>query len=89
MTTLELHTTVRVRFAPRATFDGQPMLPECAEYVGREARALIGWLMGADDRYPGEYALMSADSGYLFGRLWIASGDVEVLDASPAPGGEG
>ena len=53
------------------------MLPEMKEHAGKEVRLIPLWPMGDADPYPGEWALGAADQrSEVFGRMWIASGDV-------------
>ena len=73
---------VRVRFAFRPEFDGRPLKPEFAALNGRECVMEVGWCMGRDERYPGEYAILPCGrerSGLPVYLSWIASGDVEIL----------
>ena len=64
-------------FTPRETYNGRAMLPEMAEHAGKTVSLLALWPMGDADPYPGEWALGAADRrSEVFGRMWIASGDV-------------
>lgn len=68
---------VECTFSPRETYNGNAMLLGIAEHAGEKVRLIALWLMGEDDPYPGEWALGAADRrSEIFGRMWIASGDV-------------
>jgi hypothetical protein len=74
---------VLCEFRPRPEYQGRAIRPGMAEKAGAQFVLRALWKMGADDPYPGEYALSTADScGELTERLgivWVASGDVVVL----------
>lgn len=57
------------------------VLPACEALDGREFVVLAMWPIGEDDSdlYAGEWALGGEGFSEETGRLWIASGDVEVL----------
>lgn len=63
-------------YTPREQYRGRKLLPGHKELTGRRIELVALWLMDDDDPYPGEWALASPDSYRVFGRAWIASGDV-------------
>jgi hypothetical protein len=73
-----LHTgrAVRVLFAPRVQHNGNALLPGMQAFAGEALDLTPLWLQDDDDPYPGEWALGTADHGFVLGRAWISSGDV-------------
>lgn len=62
---------------------GRTVRPEAEVLDGKTFRFRIGWVMGGDDPYPGEYAMIPEDSRYpVTAPPWIASGD---LCKEPSP----
>lgn len=69
------------RFTPREIWRGNRLRPELREYIGCVLRLRAEYRMDEEDPYPGEWALTSAKDGLpVFGRAWIASGDVTMVD---------
>jgi hypothetical protein len=71
---------VKCTFTPRESYKGRPMLPELKAHTGNDVELLALWKMTKSDPYPGEWALGAPDHGEVFGRSWIASGDVTVKE---------
>ena len=72
---------VECTFTPRENFKGRAMRPGMADHAGKTVRLIALWPMGDDDPYPGEWALGATDRrSEVFGRMWIASGDVTPND---------
>lgn len=71
---------VDVIFTPRAEYQGRRLRAELSEFAGARIRVRALWLMSDDDKYQGEWALGAEDryNGSIFGRTWIASGDVSA-----------
>jgi hypothetical protein len=68
---------VEVTLTPRPVYAGRDLLPVMRENAGARITVVPLWLMDEDDPYPGEWALGSPHGdGDIFGRGWIASGDV-------------
>lgn len=63
-------------YTPREQYRGRKLLPGHKELTGRRIELVALWLMDDGDPYPGEWALASPYSYRVFGRAWIASGDV-------------
>ncbi len=63
-------------YTPREQYRGRKLMAGHKELTGRRIELVALWLMDEDDPYPGEWALASPDSYRVFGRSWIASGDV-------------
>lgn len=64
-------------FTPRPEVNGRSMMPEMAQHIGKTVKVVPLWLMDENDPYPGEWALGAADRrSDVFGRGWIASGDM-------------
>jgi len=86
---------VKCRIALRKTYNGRPVRPDHEAMNGDVLTLLPMWLMRADERYPGEWALgfplecERTPQGERFQRLcqWIASGDVEVIAECGNEGG--
>ncbi len=68
-------------FQPRQTYCGRPLRPEILKHTGSVVKVRIFWRMNDGDLYPGEWAVGSAfdDEPELFGRTWIASGDLALF----------
>jgi hypothetical protein len=71
---------VRCRLTPRETYDGRPVRDDVRPFIGTDATLVPLWPMDDDDKYPGEWALGAPDYSDVFGRAWVASGDVTVLE---------
>lgn len=72
---------IEVIFAPRKEYAGRPMRPELEQHRGEKVKVFALWPMDESDPYPGEWAISCKhpESGHdIFGRLWIASGDVAI-----------
>lgn len=70
-------------FTPRASYAGQEALPEVLQHAGETVTLTALWQMSDEDPYPGEWALSAAPlGGRVFGRTWIASGDVTPTEES-------
>ncbi len=73
-------------YTPRDQYRGRTLLPGHKELTGQRIKLVALWLMDEDDPYPGEWALTSAGNNdplyKIFGRAWIASGDVMELNLS-------
>lgn len=66
-------------FTPRPEFNGRKLHPAVKSHIGEKIKLTPLWLMGEGDPYPGEWALANANRyDMVFGRLWIASGDVTI-----------
>ena len=69
-------------YMPRDTYRGRALLPGHKDLIGQRIKVIALWLMDEDDPYPGEWALCAADTRdplfKVFGRSWIASGDVMI-----------
>jgi len=71
---------VKVKFTPRPEFEGMAIHPDVVQYIGQEVTVVPMFMMDDDDKYPGEWALTNEENKGIFGRLWIASGDVTILE---------
>lgn len=74
-----------VVFLPRKVYCGRALRPDLAKHSGTRIRVRALWLMESDELYPGEWALGPAGNAPdVFGRQWIASGDVRVITQAEA-----
>lgn len=71
---------VKCTFTPRESYKGVSLQDNLWQHIGKQVTLTALWQMGDEDPYPGEWALSAAPlGGLIFGRTWIASGDVTVL----------
>ena len=72
---------VECKFTPRKTCRGMAMRQELESRIGETLNLTPLFLMGDNDKYPGEWALGAADRrSDVFGRAWVASGDVTPIE---------
>lgn len=68
-------------FIPRETYEGHETMPGIKEHIGEKVKLKALWLMDETDPYPGEWALGLSDGhSMVFGRTWIASGDITPVE---------
>ncbi len=72
---------LRIRIKNRPEYKGRKLRPEAAAMDGQEFDVMVFWPMDKDDPYPGEWALGPEHERFPSGMSWVASGDVEVLEA--------
>lgn len=82
---LKIYDRVRCRLKIRKQYKGRKPRPGIMEFNGLEFIIEVGWYMGKNEPYPGEWALadFKGEEGGLMetcGILWIAEGDVEILE---------
>ena len=81
--TLELYAHIRATVRTRPVNPHNGGEPKASSWCtdGRVFNFMFGWRMDDDDPYPGEIAWIPDDETYpAAGPLWIASGDLEVLE---------
>jgi hypothetical protein len=74
---------IKCRVKLRKSYDGREMKPCCKQLDGKNLELYVLWKMNDDDPYPNEWALGEREAGELMkaGITWVASGDVEILNA--------
>lgn len=74
-------TAVMCRITVRHEYNGCPAKPEAAALNGQVMKLAALWLMDDEDPYPGEWALGTSGLLKSSGIGWIASGDVQPIEA--------